>query len=250
MDGRSLLARSSMRLAAYAGALSNLAVQADSLQMSQEDRALLSSIMMTVSELMWKQSTRTAMYSTRRRRYLALSALGFSEQQRSQLTRDMPFEGPFLFSGQFTLRVKEQLAVRHTARELAGQLRLPQVSRPRTFTQPRAQPRTQAAPPRVTTTFRPRSPTGALAAAVAPRGGGTADSEVIARRPKAAVAFDCLPRALGGRGGRPPAGLPPGLGGNHGRRLRIIRQRRLQHRASRSPSRRRRPSPPPACHPA
>ena len=147
------LARSSMRLAAYAGALSNLAVQADSLQMSQEDRALLSSIMMTISELMWKQSTRTAMYSTRRRRDLALSALGFSEQQRSQLTRDMPFEGPFLFSGQFTPRVKEQLAVRHTARELAGQLRLPQASRPRTFTQPRAQPHTQAAPPRVTTTF-------------------------------------------------------------------------------------------------
>ena len=40
-----------------------------------------------------------ALYTTRRRRDLALSALGFPDRQRAQLVRDLPSEGPFLFSG-------------------------------------------------------------------------------------------------------------------------------------------------------
>ena len=36
---------------------------------------------------------------TRRRRDRALSALGFPDRQHAQLVRDLPFEGPFLFSG-------------------------------------------------------------------------------------------------------------------------------------------------------
>ena len=154
----SSLARSSMRLAAYAGALTNLAVQADDLRVTREDRMLLNSLLLSISELMWKQSTRTSLYTTRRRRDLTLSALGFSEQQRAQLTRDMPFEGPYLFSGQFTPRLKEELTVRQQARELAGQLRQSQPPRHRSFGQPRALPRAQAAPPRVTGSLPPPQP--------------------------------------------------------------------------------------------
>ena len=154
----SALSRSSMRLAAYAGALTNLAVQADELQVTREDRLLLNSLLLSISELMWKQSTRASLYTTRRRRDLALSALGFSERQGAQLTRDMPYEGPFLFSGQFTARLKEELSVRQQARELAGQLRQSQSQRPRSFGQPRAYPRSQAAPQRVTVTLPPPQP--------------------------------------------------------------------------------------------
>ena len=108
-----------MCLAAYAGALTNLAVQADDLHVSREDRMLLNSLLLSISELMFKQATRASLYTTHRRRDLALSALGFSERQRAQLTRDMPCEGPYLLSGQFTPRLKEELAVRQQARELA-----------------------------------------------------------------------------------------------------------------------------------
>ena len=146
----SSLARSAMRLAAYAGALTNLAVQAYDLRVTREDRMLLNSLLLSISELMWKQSTRTSLYTTRRRRDLTLSALGFSERQRAQLTRDMPFEGPYLFSGQFTPRLIEELTVRQQARELAGQLRQSQPPRHRSFGQPRALPCAQAAPPRFT----------------------------------------------------------------------------------------------------
>lgn len=146
----SALTRSSMRLAAYAGALSNLAAQADALHVSQDDRTLLNSLLLTISELSWKQATRASLYATRRRRELALSALGFSNQQRAQLTRDMPCEGPFLFSGQFTARLREELQVRQQARELAGQLRQAQSPRGRQSFQARPPPRTPPAQQRVT----------------------------------------------------------------------------------------------------
>ena len=145
-ESMAVFCRYSMRLAAYAGALSNLAVQADQLGVSPEDRALLSSLLLSITELLWKQSTRAAFMTTRRRRDLALSALGFSNPQRAQLTRDMPFMGPYLFSGQFTPRLKEELAARQQARELASQLRK---SRP--SARPRGGPRPpyRAPPPPV-----------------------------------------------------------------------------------------------------
>ena len=149
----SALTRSSMRLAAYAGALTNLAVQADDLHVSKEDRMLLNSLLLSISEVMFRQATKASLYTTHRRRDLALTALGFSDQQRTQLTRDMPCEGPFLFSGQFTPRLKEELAVRQQARELAGQLRQSQPPRYHSPGQPRTFPRAQAAPPRVTVTL-------------------------------------------------------------------------------------------------
>ena len=147
------LARSTMRLAAYAGALTNLAVQADDLRVSPEDRQLLDSLLLSISELLWKHSTRTALFTTRRRRDLALEALGFPTRQRAQLTDGMSFEGPFLFSGQFAPRIKEALARCQQARELAGQLRSMQAQSGR----PRGPPRQTRAPTtrRVTVTMPP-----------------------------------------------------------------------------------------------
>ena len=73
----SSLTRSSRRLAAYAGALTNLAVQADDLHVSREDRMLLNSLLLSISEVMLRQATKASLYTTHRRRDLALTALGF-----------------------------------------------------------------------------------------------------------------------------------------------------------------------------
>ena len=170
-DTMARLCRSSMRLSAYAGALANLAVQADQLGVSAEDRSLLDSLQLSISELLWKQATRAAFFTTRRRRDLALSALGFSDHQRTQLARDVPFTGPYLFSGQFTPRIKEELAVRQQARELAGQLRKAKHPGARYSSQPRGAPRQQAAPAR-----------GAATAAAPQRGRGSRSSR--GRNPK------------------------------------------------------------------
>ena len=134
--------RNTMRLAAYAGALANLAVQAEQLNVSPEDRALIDSLSLSIAELQFRHSTRAAFTVTRHRRDHALSVLGFGKQQRQQLTRSMPFTGPFLFSGQFTPRVKAELAVGQQARELAGQLRRsrPPVARSRGYSRPMPYP--------------------------------------------------------------------------------------------------------------
>ena len=46
-----------MRLAAYAGALTNL--------VTPEDRQLLDSLLLAITELLWKHSTRAALFTTR-----------------------------------------------------------------------------------------------------------------------------------------------------------------------------------------
>ena len=58
---------------AYARALFNLAVQADQLNVTPDDRALLDSLL-SISELLFRQSTRAALVTTRRRWELALGA--------------------------------------------------------------------------------------------------------------------------------------------------------------------------------
>ena len=123
--------------------------------MTQEDRQLLDSLLLAITGLLWKHSTRAALVTTRRRRDLALSALGFPERHREQLVRGLPFEGPYLFAGQFSSRVKEQLTVRQQAREIAGQLRQSMPHRPRGAPQARS----SRPPPRVTVTLPPPQPT-------------------------------------------------------------------------------------------
>ena len=224
------LTRSSMRLAAYAGALTNLAVQADDLHVSEEDRMLLNSLFLSISELTFKYATRTSLYTTHHRRDLALSALGFSERQRAQLTRDMPCEGPYLFSEQFTPRLKEELAVRQQARELAGLLRQSQPPRYHSPGQPRALPHAQAAPPRVTVTLPSPPPNrgsrGGRGRSYRGRRRGQRGQRGHRQAAQDRGGFLLLPpsaRAPRRAGGRPPAGLSAGLGGHYGRRLRALR---------------------------
>ena len=58
-------ARSSMRLTAYAGALTNLAAQAAERHVTPEDRQLLDPLLLAITELLWKQSTRAALSTPR-----------------------------------------------------------------------------------------------------------------------------------------------------------------------------------------
>ena len=54
-SGMAGLCRSTMKLSAYTKALSNLAVQTDQLNVTPEDRALLDSLLVSISELMFSQ---------------------------------------------------------------------------------------------------------------------------------------------------------------------------------------------------
>ena len=142
----SSLTRSSMRLAAYAGALTNLVVQADDLRVSQEDRALLSSLLVETvhsSGLLYKAPPPGP--GLVGPRFLGAAAL--SADPRHAL------RGPILVLR--AIHPENQRGARHRqqARELAGQLPQSQAPRPRSFGHPRAQPGSQVAPPRVTVTL-------------------------------------------------------------------------------------------------
>ena len=149
------LARSCMRLAAYAGALANLSAQAETLRVSDVDRTLLSSLMLSITELQWAQSTRLALHATQHRRTRTIKALGFSDQATAQLIRDIPFEGPNLFAGKITDTLGQEIDTRNRAAELAKQLRQSRPL-PRTLTRPK--PPARAGSRNVTVTVPPPQP--------------------------------------------------------------------------------------------
>lgn len=123
-------ARTSMRLAAYDGAIASLLARADDLQVSPEDRQALMEVLLDLSEASWPQATRTALYSTRQRRTTALETMGFAHRDAVQIGRSIPFEGPHLLAGQAIKIFDDECAYRKRADETAA--RFLQSRKPRT----------------------------------------------------------------------------------------------------------------------
>ena len=144
------LSRTSMRLAAYAGAIANLLAQADEFNVSGEDRYALNSVLLSLSEEMWSQATRTALYTTRQRREMALRAMGFPARDADQIVRSVPCEGPYLFSGRAIQVFDEECAYRKRADETAAKFLQPR--RPWPTGSPRVSQASRQAGPRVTVT--------------------------------------------------------------------------------------------------
>ena len=144
------LSRTSMRLAAYAGAVANLLAQADEFNVSGEDRYALNSVLLSLSEEMWSQATRTALYTTRQRREMALRAMGFPARDANQIVRSVPCEGPYLFSGRALQVFDEECAYRKRADETAAKFLQPR--RPRPTGSPRVSQASRQTGPRVTVT--------------------------------------------------------------------------------------------------
>ena len=106
------LARTSMRLSAYRGAITNLLARANELPVSLEDRQTLHEVLLELSEAMWSQAARTAVFTTRQRRTMALGAMGFATRAADQIGRSLPHEGPHLFAGQAIRVFDEECAYR------------------------------------------------------------------------------------------------------------------------------------------
>ena len=78
-------ARMSLRLSTYSTALLDILTRAEELQVSEEDRFNIRTILITISELLFSQSARS-------------SALGLSHQADSALVQSLPIRGPYLFN--------------------------------------------------------------------------------------------------------------------------------------------------------
>ena len=124
------LARTSMRLSAYTGAITNLLAQANELRVSLEDRQTLHEVLLVLSEAMWSQAARTAVFTTRQRRTMALGAMGFATRDADQIGRSLPHEGPHLFAGQAIRVFDEECAYRKRADETAARFLQARRTRP------------------------------------------------------------------------------------------------------------------------
>ena len=113
-------ARTAMRLSAYAGAVANLIAQADVFRVTPEDRQALDSVLLSLSEALWSQTTRAALFASRQRRTLALKTLGFPPRDADQIGRSTPHEGPHLFGGRAIQIFDDECAHRKRADETAA----------------------------------------------------------------------------------------------------------------------------------
>ena len=114
--------RHSLRLSAYATALSDLLCRADELGVSLEDRQSVSAILASVSKTLFSQSARVVSHSVQQRRRLALSALGLEKYSDHFSSRSVPIRGPFLFDGKFMEAVDEELSMHKRASDIAPRL--------------------------------------------------------------------------------------------------------------------------------
>ena len=149
-------ARTSMRLAAYGGAVASLLARADELRVTAEDRRALLETLLDLSEASWSQATRTALYSTRQRRTTALETMGFAHRDAVQIGKSIPFEGPHLFAGQAIHIFDEECAYRKRADETAArflQSRKPRPAQGRGTGTPRRPPPSASVGRQVTVTL-------------------------------------------------------------------------------------------------
>ena len=119
------LARTAMRLSAYAGAVANLIAQADDYRVTPEDRQALNEVLLSLSEALWSQTTRGALFASRQRRSLALQTLGFPSRDADQIGISTPHEGPHLFGGRAIQIFDDECAYRKRADETAARFLQP-----------------------------------------------------------------------------------------------------------------------------
>ena len=119
----SQLSRSVARLSVFSVSLSHLLARAD-LGIIPEDRELIQSLLLKISQFLFSQATRVTTAVFRERRQLAFHKLGFKESDNS-FVEALPLHGPYLFAGQLLDSVDQRISMRKRAATLASQLRLP-----------------------------------------------------------------------------------------------------------------------------
>ena len=185
----SSLARTSLRLAAYSTALLDILTRAEELQVSEEDRSNIGTILITISELSFAQAARSSVLATRQRRKLALSTLGLDRQADSTFIHALPVRGPSLFNDRILDAVDKEIGINKRASEVATKLRPLVVSRSshpsRPFSRPFGSSRFQR---------RFRTPR------FAPRGGAPRGGSGPSPFPRPSRGFSDRSRAAGPRG--------------------------------------------------
>ena len=127
-------ARGSMRLAAYQTYLLTAQREADKLNISPEDRKLISDLLLQIAELQFEQATRTSILVTRLRRSLVLEHLQI-EKNAAALLQKLPVKGEDLFGGKFQEILESSITASNTADKTVYKLSAPSKLNLSTLTQ-------------------------------------------------------------------------------------------------------------------
>ena len=111
------------RCAAYATALADLLVQADELEVEEDDRRTIGELLVHISARTFSEAMRTQLRVTHHRRLAAFKALNLPKDFNSSAVTRVPREGPFIFGGQFLSAVDSDISMNTRAREVARRVK-------------------------------------------------------------------------------------------------------------------------------
>ena len=111
------------RLAAFSTALVDLLIRADELEVSEEDKGSIHTILLDLSALNFSQVARIKLHATKRRRHLALDCLKLPKEFNDQAVDRVSRAGPQIFGGKFLEAVDTDLTMKKRAKEVADRFK-------------------------------------------------------------------------------------------------------------------------------
>ena len=120
------------RCAAYSTALADLLVQADALEVGEDDRRTIRELLVRINARTFSESLRAQLRVTHNRRLAALKALNLPPDFNSSAVTRVPRDGPYIFGGQFINAVDSDITMTTRAREVARRVK-PRLSSFRRF---------------------------------------------------------------------------------------------------------------------
>ena len=111
------------RLAVFSTVLLDLLIRANELEVTEEDRVAICSIVMEISALSFSQSVRIQLHTTQQRRLLALETLNLPKDFNGHAVDRIPSEGRHIFGGKFLEAVDSDFSMNKRAKEVADRFK-------------------------------------------------------------------------------------------------------------------------------
>ena len=111
------------RCSAYSTALADLLVQADALEVVEDDRRTIRELLVRINARAFSESLRSQLRATHFRRLAAFKALNLPTDFNSSAVTRVPRDGPYVFGGQLIPAVDSDISMNTRAREVARRIR-------------------------------------------------------------------------------------------------------------------------------
>ena len=111
------------RCSAYSTALADLLVQADALEVVEDDRRTIRDLLVLINARAFSEALRAQLRATHFRHLAAFLALNLPTDFNSSAVTRVPRDGPYVFGGQLIPAVDSDISMNTRAREVARRVR-------------------------------------------------------------------------------------------------------------------------------